>query len=90
MISRCFFLLFNFIFLNFNHSFSQKIFSSKYSSDSDLNIFVVDYENQADLKVFKVDYLSQAKGNEGLWYFVEYKSKADKKIYCLIFLITFC
>ena len=26
-------------------------------------------------------YKSQAKRNEGLWYFVDYKSQADKKIY---------
>jgi len=26
------------------------------------------------------DYPSQAKGNEGLWYFVDYSSKSDKKI----------
>ena len=37
--------------------------------------------SQADLKVYKVDYKSQAKGNNGLWYFVDYKSQADKKIY---------
>ena len=81
MISRYLFLFYILIFLNSNHSFSQKIFSSKYSSDSDLNIFVVDYESQADLKVFKVDYLSQAKGNDGLWYFVKYKSQSDLKIF---------
>ena len=31
--------------------------------------------------MFKVDYKSQAKGNEGLWYFVDYASQSDKKIY---------
>ena len=46
-----------------------------------LKFFVVDYESQADLKVFKVDYKSQAIKNYGLWYFVNYKSDADKKIY---------
>ena len=50
-------------------------------SQSDFKVFVVDYESQADLKVFKVDYKSQAIKNHGLWYFVNYKSDADKKIY---------
>ena len=38
-------------------------------------------ESQDDLNVFKLDYHSQAKGNEGLWYFVDYSSQSDKKIY---------
>ena len=45
------------------------------------SIFSVDYESQADLKVYKVDYQSQVKGNEGLWYFVDYKSQSDKTIH---------
>ena len=61
--------------------FSQNIFSTEYSSQSDIKVFVVDYESQSDLKVFKVDYQSQSKGNEGLWYFVDYPSQSDKKIY---------
>jgi hypothetical protein len=31
--------------------------------------------------VFKVDYANQAKGNEGLWYFVDYANQADHKIF---------
>ena len=31
--------------------------------------------------MFKVDYSSQASGNEGNWFFVEYSSQADVKIY---------
>ena len=31
--------------------------------------------------VYKVDYKSQARGNQGLWYFVDYKSQADFNIY---------
>lgn len=62
-------------------SFSQKIFTTDYPSQSDIKVFVVDYESQSDLKVFKVDYQSQSKGNEGLWYFVDYPSQSDKKIY---------
>ena len=67
-------LFFLLIFLN--KSYSQKVFSTDYASQSDIKVFVVDYESQADLKVFKVDYQSQAKGNEGLWYFVDYSSQS--------------
>ena len=60
---------------------SQTIFSADYANQSDVKVFVVDYENQCDLKVFKVDYANQAKGNEGLWYFVEYANQSDHKIF---------
>ena len=56
-----------FLFLSIN-SFCQKIYSFNYASQSDFKVFVVDYE-------------SQAIKNDGLWYFVNYKSDADKKIY---------
>ena len=46
-------------------SFSQKIFTTDYPSQSDIKVFVVDYESQSDLNVFRVDYPSQSKGNEG-------------------------
>ena len=42
---------------------------------------MVEFESQADLKVYKVDYKSQAIGNEGLWYFVDYQSQSDKKVF---------
>ena len=58
-------------------SFSQKFYSVEYESQADIKIIVVDYESQCDLKVYKVDYQSQAKGNKGLWYFVEYASQAE-------------
>ena len=72
-----------FFFLIFPHLkvFSQNIFSTNYKSQSDFNIYVVNYKNQADLLVFKVEYESQAKGNNGLWYFVEYESQSDKKVF---------
>ena len=62
-------------------TYSQKVFSVKYESQSDVKVFVVDYESQCDLKVYKVDYESQSKGNEGLWNFTKYESQSDKKIY---------
>ena len=66
----------NFIifFLLSNYAFSQKMYSIKYKSQADVKLFVVEYESQADLNVFKEKYKSNAKGNEGLWYFVEYQS----------------
>ena len=60
---------------------AQKIYSSEYMSQSDINIFVVDYKSQADLLVYKVDYKSQAKGNNGLWFFVDNKSEAVVKVF---------
>ena len=59
---------------------AQKIFSVDYASQADIKVFVVDYQSQADLNVYKVDYQNQAKGNQGLWYFVDYKSQSDKTI----------
>jgi hypothetical protein len=41
----------------------------------------VNYASQADLKVYQTRYKSEAKGNRGFWYFVPYKSIADKKIF---------
>jgi len=35
----------------------------------------------ADLIVYKCDYKYDAEGNNGLWYFTEYKYDADKIIY---------
>ena len=40
-------------------SYPQKVYSVKYSNQSDVKVYVVDYENQSDLKVFKVDYPNQ-------------------------------
>jgi hypothetical protein len=60
---------------------AQNVLSAQYANQADVAVFVVDYENQCDLKVFKVDYANQAKGNEGLWYFVDYANQADHKIF---------
>lgn len=61
--------------------FSQKIYSVKYSNQSDIRVFVVKYENQADLKVYKVKHQNEVGNNNGTWFFVEYQNQADKKIY---------
>lgn len=78
-----FYFIIVFFFIS-KFGFAQKIFSVDYASQADVNVFVVDYASQADLKVYKVDYQSQAKGNEGLWYFVDYKSQSDKTIFLWI------
>lgn len=31
--------------------------------------------------MYKCDYRSEAEGNRGMWYFVEYRSDAQKEIY---------
>lgn len=41
-------------------SYSQKVYSVKYSNQSDVKVYVVDYENQSDLKVFFVKYKNQS------------------------------
>ena len=46
-------------------SYSQKVFSVKYSNQSDVKVFVVEYENQCDLKVFKVDYSNKLMVTKG-------------------------
>ena len=74
-------LFFFFILFPNLELFSQNIFSVKYKSQSDFTAYVVNYKSQADLLVFKVEYKSQAKGNDGLWYFVDYESQSDKKIF---------
>ena len=73
-----------FLLMSFN-SYSQKIHSVGFSSQAEVNVYVVDFESQADLKVYKVDFESQADGNKGLWYFVDFPSRADKKIYFVDF-----
>ena len=60
---------------------AQKMFSTQYANQADLNVFVVKYQNQADLKVFKVNYQNQAQGNSGLWIFMKYANQATKKIF---------
>jgi len=60
---------------------AQKIYSVNYESRADIKLFVVEYESRADLLVFNEKYESRAKGNEGLWFFVEHESQADKSIY---------
>lgn len=62
-------------------SYSQKVYSVKYSNQSDVKVYVVDYENQSDLKVFKVDYPNHVDGNKGLWYFVDYPNQSDLKVF---------
>ena len=62
-----------FLFVS-NNSYSQKIYSTKYKSQADINVFVTEFKSQADLLVYRVDYISQAKQNIGLWFFVEYES----------------
>ena len=63
------------------HSFSQKVFTVEYDSQADVKLFVVEYASQADLCVFKVDYASRAVGNEGHWFWTDYASQAEKKVF---------
>ena len=60
---------------------AQKIYSTAYENQAQINVYVTDYSNQADLLVYKVPYENQARGNEGRWYFVKYENQADLKVY---------
>ncbi len=71
-----------FVFMITNSSLNaQQVYSCQYKSEADINVYVSDYSSDADLIVYKCDYRSEASGNEGEWYFVNYKSEADKYIY---------
>jgi hypothetical protein len=58
---------------------SQVIFVSRYN-DAHLKIFVTEYKSDADLVVYKTPYKSDAVGNDGVWYFTEHKSDAEKVV----------
>lgn len=47
------------------------------SGTPDLKVWVCEYKSQADLYVWVAEYRSQAKDKDGIWFFEEYKSKAD-------------
>jgi hypothetical protein len=68
-------------FLLINSAAAQKIFAVTYASQADVKVFVVKYESQADLLVFKVKYASDTGNNQGKWFFTEYASQANKKIF---------
>lgn len=60
---------------------AQKVYSCEYKSDAKVKVFVASYKSDADLVVYKCSYSSDATGNDGLWYFCNYKSDADVTIY---------
>lgn len=60
---------------------AQQVFSVDRPYQADINVYVTDRESRADLVVYRVKSPSQATGNEGLWYFTDYKGRADKAIY---------
>ncbi len=74
------FALISFLFLSIVSN-AQKIYSCDSKYDADVKIFVVESKYSADLLVYKADSRYDAKGNEGLWHFVESKYDADKLVY---------
>jgi len=46
-----------------------------------LPVFIVDFPEEADLFVCTVDSKKLAQGNQGLWYFQDSQTYADKKIF---------
>ncbi len=77
---RLIFILIPFLFLSLV-SDAQKIYSCDSKYDADLKIFVVESKYSADLLVYKAYSRYDAKGNEGLWHFVESRYDADKLVY---------
>ncbi len=65
----------------FSFAKAQTIFSVDYANQADFKVYVVDYASQADLLVNKVKHKSHVKDNQGLWFFVDYKSQAEKSIF---------
>jgi len=68
-------------FLLINSATAEKIFAVTYASQTDVKVFVVKYESQADLFVYKVKYASETGNNQGKWFFTEYASQSNKKIF---------
>lgn len=62
---------------------AQKVYSTDYKYQADVNVFVTDREYKADLVVYKTKHSYNAKANEnkGIWYFTKHQYDADKKIY---------
>ena len=60
---------------------AQKIFSTDYAHQSEVQVFVTKHAHQADLLVFRTQYAHQAKDNRGLWFFTEYSHQADRLIF---------
>lgn len=60
---------------------AQTVYSVSSKSDADVKVFVTNYKSDADLVVYKCKYKSDAQGNNGLWFFTDYKSDAKKKVY---------
>ena len=54
-------------------SYSQKVYSVKYSNQSDIKVYVVEYENQSDKKIYFVDYPNQS---DLKIFFVMYKNQS--------------
>ena len=74
------FILIPFLFLSLVSN-AQKIYSCDSKYDADVKIFVVESRYSADLLVYKANSRYDAKGNEGIWYFVESRYDADKLVY---------
>jgi hypothetical protein len=69
------------LFLISNYGISQKVYTESVASRADIKVYVETVESRADLIVYKESVASRATGNEGVWYFEEVKSRADKSIY---------
>ena len=60
---------------------AQKVYSCSSKYDADVKVWVADSKYDADLVVFKCSSKYDATDNKGLWFFVDSKYDADKKIF---------
>ena len=68
----------------FLFSKGQIVYLTKYKSEADKIIFVTKYKHEADALVHTTKYKSEANSWSGLWYWTNYKSEADWKLFLIV------
>lgn len=79
--SILFFLVVFYILIYGGQIKAQQVYSCDYKHEAEVKVYVTNYKYEAELVVYKCKYKYDAEGNKGLWFFVEHKYNADKKIY---------
>ena len=60
---------------------AQIVYAAEHKSNADIKVYVSKYKSDADLAVYKAKYKSDVDGNNGIWFFTDYKTDAKKNIY---------
>lgn len=69
------------VYFTGNQIHAQVVQSVGEKRKNSISVYISDYPDQADLHVFIVDNKKDALGNQGLWYFQDSQTYAQKKIY---------